>query len=515
LNHKSSHKFFDFFYAFCGSKKNHIMKIIQLGILLFCIGILHTSFAQIYTYDKKYPVSELKKDLAILKEQLELNHIGLYTYTPKSEMDQYFQQLEANITSPMTDIEFLRLLFPLNAKIANEHTKIIPSAGYINTMKNFWKVLPLEVYWDQEQLYVVEDHSQKQLIKEGSSIKSINGEDASELFKRLAAILWRDGYNTTAPNAYLADRFYQYYAFLIGLPTTFNLEVVDPEGERRSIELKAQTLATNKKIKEKRYGIQKSWIETDIPALALSINNNIATMTIRSFDKAIKKLKKQKFKKFYKDAFTKINAAGVEHLLIDLRDNGGGDPMPTIELFAYLHKEPFTFYESVTSNVQRIPKGLYDIGFLDRIAFPIGFKKKGDLYESNWITRLIALPGLKPSKPNTPYYSGKVYVLTNANSFSASGEMTAILKEHNRATFIGEEPGGNPNENVSGIQYFMTLPATSNRILMPFIRFKMNVGFENTGRGVLPDYPVRPSIDDILNGHDKVMEFTLDLIEKM
>ena len=92
--------------------------------------------------------------------------------------------------------------------------------------------------------------------------------------------------------------------------------------------------------------------------------------------------------------------------------------------------------------------------------------------------------------------------------------MTAILKEHNRATFIGEEPGGNPIENISGVQYFLTLPATGNRILMPFIRFKMNVDFENTGRGILPDYPVRPSINDIINGHDKVMAFTLDLIQK-
>ena len=490
------------------------MKIIKLGILLFCIGIFHTSFAQTYTNDKKYPVAELKKDLAILKEQLELNHIGLYTYTSKSEMDQYFQQLEASIITPMTDIEFLRLIFPLNAKIANGHTSLIPSGTYFKTARNKWKLLPLEVYWDQDQLYVVQDHSEKHLIKEGSIIKTINGKDATQLFKKLADTFWRDGYNKTAPNAYLTDRFALYYAFLIDIPTTFNLEIINPEGEVNTIELKAQTLATSKKIKEKRYGIKESWLRTNTPALELSINNNIATMTIRSFDKAIKKLKKQKFKKFYKDAFTKIKGAGVEHLIIDIRDNSGGHPMPTIELFAYLHQEPFTFYESASTNVQRLPKGLYNANFFERIAFPLGLKKKGTIYEPNGIAQLLALPGLKPSKPNSPYYGGKVYVLTNENSFSASGEMTAILKEHNRATFIGEEPGGNPIENISGVQYFLTLPATGNRILMPFIRFKMNVDFENTGRGILPDYPVRPSINYIINGHDKVMAFTLDLIQK-
>ncbi len=491
----------------------NIMKIIKIGLLFFCLGILHTSFAQIYSYDKKYPVAALKKDLAILKEQLELNHIGLYTYTPKSEMDQYFQELEAGITTPMTDIEFLRLIFPLNAKIANGHTKLIPSGGYINTVRGTWKVLPLEIYWDQEQLYVVQDCSEKQLIKEGNIIKTINGQDATHLFKKITATFWRDGYNETAPNTDVANGFSQFYAFLIGLPSTFDLEIMDTNGEISAVEIPAQTMAASKKIKEKRYGIKKFWTETDTPALELSIKNNVATMTIRAFDKAyIKKEKKQKFKKFYKDAFTKIKAAGVEHLIIDLRDNGGGDPMPTIELFAHLHNEPFTFYESVTSNVQRIPKGLYDVGFLERITFPLAFKKKGNVYEPNGLTRLLAIPGLKPSKPNSPYYGGKVYVLTNANSFSATGEMTAIIKNHNRATFIGEESGGNPNENVSGIQLVMTLPATGNRIIMPFMRWKMNVDFENTGRGVLPDYPVRPSIEDILSGHDRVMAYTLDLI---
>ena len=93
--------------------------------------------------------------------------------------------------------------------------------------------------------------------------------------------------------------------------------------------------------------------------------------------------------------------------------------------------------------------------------------------------------------------------------------MTAIIKNHHRATFIGEEPGGNPNENVSGIMLFMTLPNTQNRIVMSFMRWEMNVDFDNTGRGVLPDYPIRPSIQDKLDGRDRVMEFTLNLIKEV
>ena len=64
---------------------------------------------------------------------------------------------------------------------------------------------------------------------------------------------------------------------------------------------------------------------------------------------------------------------------------------------------------------------------------------------------MTGLKGMKKSKPNKPQYGGKVYVLTDAGSFSATGETTGIIKHYNRATFIGEEPGGNPYQNVSGL----------------------------------------------------------------
>lgn len=31
-------------------------------------------------------------------------------------------------------------------------------------------------------------------------------------------------------------------------------------------------------------------------------------------------------------------------------------------------------------------------------------------------------------------------------------------------------------------------------------------------RGIIPDYPVSPTIEDLLNDKDSVMEFTIDLI---
>ncbi|MEM6380886.1 MAG: S41 family peptidase, partial [Bacteroidota bacterium] len=220
-------------------------------------------------------------------------------------------------------------------------------------------------------------------------------------------------------------------------------------------------------------------------------------------------------KRFFQESFEAMERAGVEHLILDFRDNGGGDPVPTIELFAHLHPESFTFYKAVTSNVGEITeKELYSASGFDQFAFKLTFKRVGDTYIPNWIAKLAGLKGLNESKPNKTIYNGKVYVLTNADSFSATGEMTSILKSYDRGVFIGEEPGGNPNTNTSGMQVVMTLPNTGNRMVMPFWQWEMNTTFANTGYGVKPDYPIRPTIQDMLDGRDVVMEFTLDLIQK-
>lgn len=496
------------------------MKNTILIFLSFCCLILtNDSFAQeksSYSIDKKYTVAELKADLTTYKTQLEKVHTGLYVYHSKAEFDAYFQQLENSITTPMTDIEFHRLTFPLNQLIANGHTRPIPSIGYMDGVLFEWAIFPFEVYMDAGNLHILKNLSDNTDIKDGAIIKSINGEKAMDIYQSFVNQIWRDGYNKTAPETDGYEIFNEWYAYLKGLPTTFEMVIQHSDGKESQLTIAARTMKEMQTTKEIRYpNYQKDWEETGVLPLELSIKENIATMTIRSWSVDDYKDKGQKFKKFFQQSFEQIEKEGVEHLILDFRNNGGGDPVPTIELFAHLHPEPFTFYKAMTSNIGKITDNeLYGIGWLYRTAYKAGFRKKGEKYEPNWLLGLFGIKGLKPSKPNKTVYTGKVYVLTNASCFSATGEMTSIIKSHNRGIFIGEEPGGNPNTNSSGLQAVMTLPNTKNRIVMPFWQWEMNTSFENTGRGVLPDYPIRPSIQDMIDGKDVVMDFTLDLIEK-
>jgi len=492
-------------------------KTISFFLFLFLFPFLLKAQS---TYDAhpKIEAELLKKDLAILKENLELVHTGLYTYTPKETFDQFFKALDQSIVEPLTAIEFYRELRPLLSLIRNGHTGILPPSAIIEKIRDEYLLFPLDVYWDKDQLYVYRNLSDNKTFPAGSIIKSINGEDAQKLFFDFAKDVSTDGYNKTIP---IDETFLSFKVSLItlrGIFKQYELEILTPEGKTINCTLDAQL---NKELRARREemngGPLKSFWSSDIPALELKIDDDIATMRIRTFDsKFAKKQKKQKFKKFYKESFKKIEAAGAQHLIIDLRDNGGGDPMPTIELFAHLHPKPFTFYKDVYSLTQRIPnKHLYtDLDFASKNLYPMVFKKKGDVYRPNWIARMAGLKGLKESKPNKPYFDKQVYVLTNSGSFSATGEITGLIKNYNRAIFIGEEPGGNAYQNTSGITQTMELPNSKIRVLMPFWLWIMNVDFENDGHGVKPDHVVRQSIEDRINKKDTVMEYTLKLIKE-
>jgi hypothetical protein len=126
---------------------------------------------------------------------------------------------------------------------------------------------------------------------------------------------------------------------------------------------------------------------------------------------------------------------------------------------------------------------------------------------------LLFHPNLGEQKPIPPIFKGKIYVLTNGNSFSGTGECTSLIHFHKKAVFIGEECGAGYYGNTSGFMPTLTLPNTKIRIRIPMIRYTMSVSGFPRDRGIIPDHQVSPTIEDLLNQKDTVLEFTIDLIK--
>lgn len=481
------------------------MRHILLFILIPCLHLMGQA------QETTFSPAQLKEDLSILKRNLEGAHPALYQYHSKERLDSAFTSIEANLNSPLTEVEFFRRISPLLKLIANGHTHFFTSDAYREKRRTQDLIFPLAVYWEKEKLYLLRNASLNDELEVGSVIQKINGKPTQEIFAYLVDQETRDGYNKTLPILSVQRAFGSKYALHYGNPDSYELDMRLPNGSEKIFTIDALPLDTIQRKRRERYGEPaKPWYQNGIDAYTLEIEGNTAVMTLRTFSKSWIKQNGPSYKEFFDDAFQKIVDAKVEHLIIDLRDNGGGDPKPTIKLFAHLYDKPFTFYKRLSMVTRSLPDKKYykkKLGLLSA-ALPFITKKEGELYV------IKGVAGLKESKPAKPYYSGKAYFLTNPNSFSATGEMSAILKEHDRGLFIGEEAGGNPNQNTSGIMLPLELPNSKISVLMPLILFEMNVGFENAGRGVIPDHLIRPGFQDVLEENDPVMDFTKALIKK-
>ncbi len=105
-------------------------------------------------------------------------------------------------------------------------------------------------------------------------------------------------------------------------------------------------------------------------------------------------------------------------------------------------------------------------------------------------------------------------ILIDGGSFSATGETTSAFHYYKKAVFFGEECGSGYYGNTSGFMVTATLPNSRIQIRVPLVLYTMAVDNYPKDRGIVPEFPVTPTIEDLLMGRDPVMEKALAYLEK-
>jgi hypothetical protein len=133
--------------------------------------------------------------------------------------------------------------------------------------------------------------------------------------------------------------------------------------------------------------------------------------------------------------------------------------------------------------------------------------------ENLWINNYEYDNSLKLKPPKVDVFEGKLYVLMNGISFSSTADLISDIKKTRNAIFIGEESGGTFEGPTGGDNIVIQLP---NSKIMVRISPNVQIGHmyqkHPIGRGVLPDYPIKYTIQDVLNGRDLEMEKAKSLI---
>ena len=463
------------------------MKTLILSILIFA-GLIfrnYDAFSQ-FNPEQVYTQQELQQDFMVLRNKFETKLANLYLYTPKSRLDKIFDSLYLHI-SPMTEIEFYNYITPLLSIIKDGHSIILPSPQLIRYHKQNSVYFPFHVFIDEGKMFILENYSDDSTFYAGAEILSINNINADLILQDMNTKQVRDGYNTTFPAWIYNHYFRNYYNLFYGYPDFYFLKIKNTDGSIAFQEVKAVSQDSLTARRKSRY--PSSMESNSGKGIYLEAKNNIAVLTIKSWDKKqINKIYHQKFKKEIDEIFSELHQKQINYLVIDLRDNQGGNMNYGDYLLGCLLNTQYQYAASIEK-----------------------VKSHGDT-----IQNLKSINGkfLKMHEPQKQNYQGAIYVLVNGGSFSNSGIFCSRLDAYQRAVFIGEETGGN-NTVLTGVFRVgrkTVLPNTKivcdkadNRIVISDLK-------NNSGHGVMPDYRIVPDINDRIAKKDVVMEFVLDLI---
>jgi hypothetical protein len=465
---------------------------------------------------RKYAPEELRRDYDLLEDILEKFHPSLYWYTPKDQMDSIFRHYRSGIRDSMTQQQFaFSILAPVTTSIRCGHT----SFSFSKDFTRYFRGVPLPSFplymkiWGDTMVVVENRNRRDSVFRRGTRITSVNGLNASQLASTMFRYMPTDGYAENINYIRLSGAFPYYHRNIFGLSRLYAVGYVDSTGRERvrAVPLyhpladsgqERKRSMTEGKPRQKRSRAERL---EEGRSLQIDTGTRTAIMNIESFDNGYW------LKKFYRQSFRRIRKDGIDNLVIDIRNNGGGKVDNYTSLARYLKDQPFRVADSAFSMRRNFNGyGRYfqsnEINWLAMKLFVTG-KKEGVHHFRYWENHVF-----HPRKKN--HYNGQVYMIISGPTFSASTLFCNTLKGQRNVTLVGEETGGGAYGNSGLMIPHVTLPGTGIRVRVPLFRVVQYQHPPKTGQGVQPDIHVPPTVEAVTRGRDLKMEKVRSLIQE-
>ena len=456
---------------------------------------------------KTYPVEALKEDLEILWDMLEEGHGGLDRYTPADALKRSFDAAGNGLTGPLTEFEFYSRLLPLVAEIKDGHTRLMLSPAASADLDARPVFFPFGLRFLNDKIYLFRNLSSDAGIKDGAELLAIDGTPAKDVVAALLPLVPGDAGIRTGLLRRLEhpDAFGRLLALRYGQRDYRRIRYRPFQGgEARERTVPGITAFDIVRLLRERYPATAE----SRPAYELSFKGATAVLTIRAFADDPDGTR-PRFPDFLNETFRSLGDKKTPSLIVDLRGNGGGMDEYGKLLFAHVMDRPFLYYWALETKKDRYdlfrytnetPEGA------EELARPLRKNARGGFDVTGHPNR-----GLQT--PREPRFAGRVAILIDGGSFSATGETTSAFHYYKKAVFFGEECGSGYYGNTSGFMVTATLPRTRIRIRIPLVLYTMAVEGYPKDRGIVPDFPVTPKIEDLLAGRDPVMARALLFLE--
>lgn len=382
------------------------------------------------------------EDLEFIVNRLRERHPACISDLPPAVQKAYEEEYEElSKSTKVTVLSLWQSASRVLAHLNDAHTKVQPYSEDT-------KILPLKFSWEGQRLICSGGEY------DGYIVNRIGGVSVNQLYERFKRMFSYEldswARHTFASRIHRSD----YLAF-VGI----NI------GQEVEISLQRQNDGSTI---NKAFALQKN--EMNIPVgtetfydFSVDKESGVGIFTLREciFDKT--------YKTALKDFFTSVGNGGVHSVIVDLRGNPGGNSLVAIEFLRYL---------SVNS---------YQVGNTTVRFGPIMWEHQ---------------PGQQKNQQGEGVFSGNVYVLTSADTFSAAVDFGTLLSDNGLCTVVGEIPGNMPSSYGDILRF-----QTPNALLAFTVSYK----YFKRPDASKSDLPLLPDVQVPAN---KALEEALRLIQK-
>jgi hypothetical protein len=383
-----------------------------------------------------YAPEVLQQDFRFMRAEIDRIHPDPGLFSSRETLRKAYDKVETQLQQALTRDQAWRVLATLNPVFADAHMFVVyPDRNALTRahMAAGGTLFPYEVQVSTEgEIAIRAELGGGASALAGMRIEQINGVPASRVAHELLALTAGE---TPALRANILSRrmWFEYWR-VFGAPRQFDLVLAKPGGPAH-LRVSGSSKMPSSLDMEGLSGFRKTFQFELLPGKA-------ALLMINQFQWP----DRQAFNAFTRDAFTKIRDAKVTTLIIDVRENtGGDDDMWKTGVLPYLADKPF---RNASSYVKKVIAGRAS-----------GSEKVGDVvhgFGDSWV---------EPDLNNPLRFSGRTYVLVGRITYSSAVLFSNVMQDFGFAQLAGA--GGYARTRQTGGVQNIILPNTGLEMSIP------------------------------------------------
>lgn len=480
--------------------------------LFLSLVLLSTAFGCIA--QEKLPTEKLIEDYAIFQSIFENANAGLYKYHSKKEIDSVFSVNKKHISNRTSFRDFYNIVWNVIDFTGSSHNSLSYPDSLDRALSKQKIFFPISLKYLNGKLYSISDSVQ---IPLGSEIASVNKIDVEKFAKDIAKYMSTDGHNLTGKYAFLETDWLPFYVYLAYGEQDEYVVQYKKDDTIKSVTLQAVDYKTTIINYKKRF----------IPAYEnanqneysfIYINDKTGLLNVNTFALGGPKSEGHKqYASFLDSVFIDLKNRNIENLIVDVRQNGGGNDPNDLLLYSYLTKRnfrenlsAFTLFNSVPLKQYFVEEEKDEIQDLEKeLKEEHSILKSGKYYQNETFNKIW--------QPNANAFQGKIYLLISPFVASAGSLFASMVKSDENSIVIGQESLGGYYGHTGHIPVTYKLPNTELLLTFSIVDLEQDVqkiSDQKYGNGINPDYNIEPTIEDYLNNKDVVLDFAKQLTEK-